>query len=52
MTTQEIIDAMTNEQRRACRDSLGDALDIVSEIVGEMQYSKLFAITLTVIESI
>jgi len=51
-TTQQIIDALTNEQRKKCRGSIGDALDIVSEIVGDMPYSSLFTITCDVIEKL
>jgi len=50
MTVEQIIEAMTKEQRRTSRDSLGDALDIVSVIVGDMPYSRLFSITVTVID--
>lgn len=52
MQTSDIIDAMTTEQRKSCRDDIGDALDIVSEIVGDMPYSRLFAIVCDVIEKL
>ena len=50
MSIDEIIQALTKEQRKQCRESIGDALDIVETIVGDMPYLRLFAITAEVIE--
>lgn len=51
-TIKEIIEALTPDQRKAVRNDLGDALDIVSEIVGDMPYSSLFNITCAVMEAL
>ena len=46
----EIIKAMTPEQRKAARVDIGEALDIVERIVGDIPYLSLFTITAQVIE--
>ena len=51
-TIQEVIDMMTDEQKKAARKSLGDALDIVAELIPEIPYFQLFNITTSVIEKI
>jgi hypothetical protein len=43
---------LTAEQKKTCRESLGDALDIISGIVGDIPYSRLFVITISVIDII
>ena len=50
MKTAEIIGKLTVEQKKACRKSLGDALDIVAEIIGDIPYSSLFNITADIVE--
>lgn len=51
-TVNEIIAAMTPEQRRESRIYLGNALEIVSTIVGEMPFSSLFTLTCAVVEKL
>jgi len=52
MSIQDIAQHLTSEQKKTCRESLGDALDIISGIVGDMPYSRLFAITIAVLDII
>jgi len=52
MSIQDIAQQLTPEQKKICRQSLGDALDIVSGIAGDMPYSRLFAITISIIDII
>ena len=49
-TIQQIAASMTPQQRKDARNSIGDALEIVSGIVGDMSYSSLFNVTCAVIE--
>ena len=51
-TAEQIIGKLTVEQRKACRKSLGDALDIVAEIVGDIPYSSLFNLTADIVEKL
>ena len=50
MTPAEITERMNKEQRKVARINIGDALDIVSDIVGDMPYSSLFNLTCAVID--
>ena len=50
MKTAEIIGKLTVEQKKACRKSFGDALNIIDEIIGDIPYYSLFNITADIIE--
>jgi len=52
MGPNEIVSRLSPDQKKTVCGSLGDALDIVCEIVGNMPYSRLFALTISVIEII
>lgn len=50
MTTDEIIEKMTPEQKKAAKASLGDALDIVSDFVPHVSYAFLFNLTCAILD--
>jgi hypothetical protein len=51
-SVDEIIAEMTPEQRRESRIYLGNALEIVHGIVGEMPFSSLFTLTCAVVDEL